>query len=64
MQGKECNQKHWVFKTWKEMNNEWIPAKEIKAKVEGNGWLDVEIASDYLPRMHDRFGILCSEGSC
>uniref|UniRef100_A0A914S4K8 Uncharacterized protein n=1 Tax=Parascaris equorum TaxID=6256 RepID=A0A914S4K8_PAREQ len=36
---KECNKYQWSFKTWKLVGNDWIPAKEKKMKLDGDGWI-------------------------
>uniref|UniRef100_A0A1I7Y793 PUD1_2 domain-containing protein n=1 Tax=Steinernema glaseri TaxID=37863 RepID=A0A1I7Y793_9BILA len=64
IQGKDCNTKHWTFKTWKQTAaGEWVPAKETKGKYEGEGWFRVIIDSDLAPFLYDRQGIMCSEGT-
>lgn len=64
IEGKQCNKYRWSFKTWKLVGNDWIPAKEKKVKLEGDGWIDVFIDNEYMPSLQNRFNIFCSEGLC
>uniref|UniRef100_A0A915PLZ3 Uncharacterized protein n=1 Tax=Setaria digitata TaxID=48799 RepID=A0A915PLZ3_9BILA len=64
IKGKYCDDEHWIFKTWKKKDNKWIPAKENKAKLEGNGSFDLIVSDDFVPRIGNRFAVICSEGQC
>ncbi|KAL3990206.1 hypothetical protein ACH3XW_30800 [Acanthocheilonema viteae] len=64
IKGEDCDQKHWIIKTWKKVDNEWIPAKETKAKFEGYGSFGLSVKDDLLPKIMNRFAITCSEGNC
>uniref|UniRef100_A0A0R3RRI8 Lipoprotein n=1 Tax=Elaeophora elaphi TaxID=1147741 RepID=A0A0R3RRI8_9BILA len=64
IKGEDCDRKHWIIKTWKKVDDSWIPAKETKAKFEGYGSFGVSVNDDLLPRIMNRFAVACSEGSC
>ncbi|CAG9536302.1 unnamed protein product [Cercopithifilaria johnstoni] len=64
VKGENCDQKHWIIKTWKKIDNKWIPAKESKAKFEGDGSFAISVKDDLSPKINNRFAVLCSEGSC
>uniref|UniRef100_A0AC35GP75 Uncharacterized protein n=1 Tax=Panagrolaimus sp. PS1159 TaxID=55785 RepID=A0AC35GP75_9BILA len=63
--GENCTSLPWVVRTWKQNEQgEWIHAKEVKAKLDGRGWLRVIVGDDYMPFFMDRSGVSCSEGFC
>ncbi|KHN73487.1 hypothetical protein Tcan_11755 [Toxocara canis] len=65
IEGKTCNNEHWLFKTWKRVEGDnWVPAAERKVKLEGTGWIAVHVNEFYMPTFHDRLNIFCSEGLC
>ncbi|MFH4973761.1 hypothetical protein AB6A40_000470 [Gnathostoma spinigerum] len=64
IEGNNCNEKHWVFKTWSLKEDKWIPAHEIKLKLEGNGYYGVNIDDNHQMKRKEMFAVLCSEGPC
>nr|CDP94144.1 Bm7214 [Brugia malayi] len=64
IKGEKCDEKHWIIKTWKKIDNKWIPAKETKAKFEGLGSFGISVKDDLLPQITNRFAVACSEGNC
>ncbi|KAK6112355.1 hypothetical protein QQG55_47385 [Brugia pahangi] len=64
IKGEKCDEKHWIIKTWKKIDNKWIPAKETKAKFEGLGSFGLSVKDDLLPQITNRFAVACSEGNC
>ncbi|EFO14956.1 hypothetical protein LOAG_13559 [Loa loa] len=64
IKGENCDEKHWIIKTWKEVDKKWIPAKETKAKFEGHGSFGLFVADDLWPKIMNRFAVICSEGNC
>ncbi|VDK79690.1 unnamed protein product [Litomosoides sigmodontis] len=64
IKGENCDREHWIIKTWKKMDNEWIPAKETKAKFEGYGSFGLSVKDDLSPSISNRFAVVCSEGNC
>uniref|UniRef100_A0A914C597 Uncharacterized protein n=1 Tax=Acrobeloides nanus TaxID=290746 RepID=A0A914C597_9BILA len=69
VEGLECWKEHWLIRTWKlDADGNWVHAlpddKELKVKLEGNGWLRIMIDDDLKPWINERNGIFCSEGMC
>ncbi|CAD5206980.1 unnamed protein product [Bursaphelenchus okinawaensis] len=63
IQGGNCMDKKWVFKTWKEVNGKWVGAAQNSGKLGGSGWIRVLVDDRLLPFGNDRYGIACSEGA-
>ncbi|VDN07494.1 unnamed protein product [Thelazia callipaeda] len=64
IEGENCSEKPWHIKTWKKVDDQWVPAAEIKARLEGFGYIRVVVENNYMPSFRDRFGILCFNGNC
>uniref|UniRef100_A0A1I8E8Q9 Uncharacterized protein n=1 Tax=Wuchereria bancrofti TaxID=6293 RepID=A0A1I8E8Q9_WUCBA len=63
IKGENYDEKHWIIKTWKKIDNKWIPAKETKAKFEGLGSFGLSV-KDNEPQITNRFAVACLEGNC
>ncbi|KAI1721824.1 trypsin domain-containing protein [Ditylenchus destructor] len=60
--GENCMAKHWKFITYKLAgNDEWVPAREGIAKLDGTGEVVVLVGDELLAKLGDRMGVACSE---
>ncbi|KAI1728731.1 trypsin domain-containing protein [Ditylenchus destructor] len=60
--GENCMAKHWKFITYKLAgNDEWVPAREGIAKLDGTGEVVVQVGDELLAKLGDRMGVACSE---
>ncbi|VDN22626.1 unnamed protein product [Cylicostephanus goldi] len=62
--GEDCGAKPWIIKTYQWKNDHWKAAKNMTAKLAGDGFIRFKVGDDLMPRAGDRLGIMCSEGSC
>ncbi|KHJ97986.1 hypothetical protein OESDEN_02017 [Oesophagostomum dentatum] len=62
--GEDCAKKPWIIRTYKWKDDEWKPAKNMTAKLQGNGWMRVVVGDNLMPVAGERFGVICSEGLC
>ncbi|KAL6722510.1 hypothetical protein Aduo_017627 [Ancylostoma duodenale] len=62
--GEDCGKKPWIVRTFKWKNNSWKPARNMTAKLQGQGWIRIVVRDDLRPSPLDRFGVMCSEGLC
>ncbi|VDM45193.1 unnamed protein product [Toxocara canis] len=66
LEGNNCYSKPIVIKTWSynAVVRGWVPAKEMKAFVDGNGYVELFVEDNLVPSFRGRNRFFCSFGSC
>ncbi|CAJ0609078.1 unnamed protein product [Cylicocyclus nassatus] len=61
--GEDCGAKPWIIRTYQWKDGHWKAARNMTAKLAGDGFIRFKVGDDLMPHAGDRLGIMCSEGS-